>query len=88
MQSVPKHWGPDTVKQFLAKQGWSDIDQLQSPKYKSGRWTVLATPPQQYRSQNKLIYTIGTVDMIISLWKKAPRSFQEERLSFTQVREL
>ena len=45
---------------------------------------MLAIPPQQYRLQDKLIYTIGTVDMIISLWKKAPRSFQEERLSFPQ----
>ena len=76
-QSVPKHWGPDMAKQFLEKQGCSDIDQLQSPKYKSGRWTVLATPPQHYRSQDKLIYTMGTVDVIIPCGKKPQDHFRK-----------
>ncbi|CAE7251496.1 unnamed protein product [Symbiodinium necroappetens] len=84
LQSVPKHWGPDTVKQFLEKQGWQDVAQLQSPKYKSGKWTALATAPQLYKSQEKLIYTVGNVDMIISLWRKAPRNFHEEHLAVSQ----
>ena len=43
-----------------------------------------AAPPQQFKSQEKLIYTVGTVDMVVSLWKKAPRNFQEERLLVSQ----
>ncbi|CAE7862185.1 unnamed protein product [Symbiodinium microadriaticum] len=53
-------------------------------KYKSGKWTALATAPQLYKSQEKLIYTVGNVDMIISLWRKAPRNFHEERLAVSQ----
>ena len=41
---------------------------------------MLAAPLQQY----KLIYTVGNVDMISSLWKKAPRNFQEECLAVSQ----